>query len=226
MNSCCCHDLYFHAFFFFKHQRATVLSSSLRLNLKPQRSLNPSRKPSVDVRRTWTSPMAILRVPPHIRCPESRSTPETRTHGCSSKWQPTMNRLGSSPLSCSRISSPRLLRTSGFSVPGREVLDLRTPSSTGWYQTSCVRWGFTFDTLFFFNEHRPEFSSDRTITVSHPVRLPRRAATSPKAMVQEVNPSMATSLKTRTSTSGTRARGFFPWPITDGTPTAHSSSSP
>lgn len=126
----CCRDgvLYFYVFL---NQRATVLWSSWQLNLKPQTSLNPSRQSSVDVRRTWTSPVTTPRVPPHIRCPESRSTPETPTHGCSSAWQPTRNRLVSSPSSCSHILSPRPLRTSGFSVPEREVLDLRTPSFTG-----------------------------------------------------------------------------------------------
>lgn len=125
-----CRGLYFYVFCFL-NQRATVLWSSWQPSLKRQTLLSPSRKSSVDVRRTWNSPVATPPVSPHIRYPESRSTPETPTHGCSSKWQPTRNRLVSSPSSCSHILSPRPLRTSGFSVPEREVLDLRTPSFTG-----------------------------------------------------------------------------------------------
>lgn len=53
-----------------------------------------------------------------------------------------------------------------------------------------------------------------------------RAATSPTATDREESPSTAASLRTRTSTCGTRAPGSCPWPTGGGTQTARSSSSP
>lgn len=77
----------------------------------------------------------------HNRCPEFKSTPETLTRGCSSKWQPMAKHWARSPSSFSPILSPKLQRTSELSAPARKASGFWTPSSTESYHPSCVRWG-------------------------------------------------------------------------------------